>query len=58
MSYDELLRKFNEGVVDIQWKLLNCRDIYRLNHLAMMLRKHAESCENLASQMVKELENG
>jgi hypothetical protein len=58
MNYEALLQKFNKDMVGIQWDLVRCHDIYRLNKLAERMKLHAEEMENITADAIKELENG
>ncbi|MHA1952061.1 MAG: hypothetical protein ACW987_19620 [Candidatus Thorarchaeota archaeon] len=58
MTYEELYKKFSQGIVDIQWEMTRCRDPYRLKTLSARLQAHAKEYEELSNDIIEELENG
>jgi hypothetical protein len=56
--FEELKAKLNRGMVDIQWEMQRCFDMYRLRTLSLKLTQLAGEIEEICRQEIHDLERG
>lgn len=55
--YDRLKQQLERTLAELQFDLMRCNDLYRLNHLLNEHAKHTEKLAQMSAMEIMELES-